>query len=63
VGATQASTLSTVEPVVTVGLAAVVLDERIAAVQLAGGALILAAVLLLARATGRDPAAASPPGA
>lgn len=53
VGATQASTLSTIEPVFTVALAAVVLGERIAAVQLAGGALILAAVLLLARAPRR----------
>jgi drug/metabolite transporter (DMT)-like permease len=50
VGATRAATLSTIEPVVTIALAAVVLGERIAAVQLAGGALILGAVLLLARA-------------
>ena len=50
IGATQASTLSTVEPVVTIALAALLLDERIAPVQLAGGALILGAVLLLARA-------------
>jgi drug/metabolite transporter (DMT)-like permease len=49
VGPTQASTLSTVEPAVTVALAALILDERIALVQLAGGALILAAVVLLAR--------------
>ncbi len=48
-GAPDASTLSTLEPVVTVALAAVVLDERISPVQLAGGALILAAVVLLAR--------------
>lgn len=50
IGPTQASTLSTIEPVVTVGLAALLLDERIAPIQLAGGALILAAVILLARA-------------
>jgi len=50
IGPTQASTLSTVEPAVTVALAAIVLDERIAAIQLAGGALICAAVVLLARA-------------
>jgi drug/metabolite transporter (DMT)-like permease len=50
VGATRAATLSTIEPVVTIALAALVLGERIAAVQLAGGALILGAVLLLARA-------------
>jgi drug/metabolite transporter (DMT)-like permease len=40
-----------VEPLVTVTLAAVVLGETIAPVQLAGGALILAAVVLLARAS------------
>lgn len=50
VGAADASTLSTLEPVVTVVLAAVVLDERIALVQLAGGLLILLAVVVLARA-------------
>ena len=49
VGPTQASTLSTVEPLFTVLLAAVVLGETIAPLQLAGGALILAAVILLAR--------------
>lgn len=49
VGAADASTLSTLEPVVTVVLAAVVLDERITVVQLAGGLLILAAVIGLAR--------------
>ena len=48
-GPADASTLSTLEPVVTVALAAVVLDERISAVQLAGGALILLAVVVLAR--------------
>jgi drug/metabolite transporter (DMT)-like permease len=50
IGPTQASTLSTVEPLFTVLLAAVVLGETIAPLQLAGGALILAAVILLARA-------------
>lgn len=49
VGATRAATLSTIEPLFTVMLAAVVLDERIAAVQVAGGALILVAVVMLAR--------------
>lgn len=51
IGPTRASTLSTVEPLVTVTLAAILLGETIAPVQLAGGALILAAVLLLARAS------------
>ena len=49
VGPTRASTLSTIEPVCTVLLAALLLDERIAPIQLAGGALILGAVVLLAR--------------
>ncbi len=49
VGPTRAATLSTIEPVVTVALAAVVLGERIAPAQLAGGALILAAVLMIAK--------------
>ena len=49
IGPTQASTLSTIEPVFTVVLAALLLDERIGVAQLAGGALILAAVVLLAR--------------
>ena len=52
IGPTRASTLSTIEPVVTVALAALVLDERIASIQLGGGALILVAAVLLAR----DPA-------
>jgi drug/metabolite transporter (DMT)-like permease len=50
IGPVRASTLSTLEPLVTVMLAASVLGETIAPVQLAGGALILAAVVLLARA-------------
>jgi drug/metabolite transporter (DMT)-like permease len=49
VGPTDASTLSTVEPVVTVILAALILGETILPLQLAGGALILAAVVVLAR--------------
>ena len=50
IGPVRASTLSTVEPLFTVALAAIVLGETIAPVQLAGGALILAAVVVLARA-------------
>ncbi|WIG57737.1 MAG: Permease of the drug/metabolite transporter (DMT) superfamily [Ktedonobacterales bacterium] len=49
VGPTNAATLSTFEPVVTVALAALVLGEALAPVQLVGGALILLAVLVLAR--------------
>ncbi len=49
VGPTDASTLSTLEPAVTVILAALILSETIQPLQLAGGALILAAVVVLAR--------------
>lgn len=49
-GPADASTLSTLEPAVTVALAAAVLAERVSPIQLAGGALILASVVLLARA-------------
>jgi drug/metabolite transporter (DMT)-like permease len=47
VGPTTASILSTVEPLVTVMLASVVFGERLSPAQLAGGALVLAAVLVL----------------
>ncbi len=50
IGPVRASTLSTIEPLCTVILAAIVLDESLAPVQLAGGALILAAAALIARA-------------
>ena len=49
-GATDASTLSTLEPVVTVALAWAVLDESLSAAQLAGAVLVLVAVVVLARA-------------
>ena len=49
-GAAQASMLSTLEPVVTVLLAALLLGESIAPTQMIGGALILAGVLWLTRA-------------
>ncbi|WP_347316177.1 EamA family transporter, partial [Ralstonia pseudosolanacearum] len=45
--------LSTLEPVVTVALAALLLGESIGAAQMAGGALILAGVLWLTRADAR----------
>ncbi len=47
VGPTSASILSTVEPLVTVALASAVFAERLSAGQLAGGALVLTAVLVL----------------
>ncbi len=47
VGPTTASILSTVEPLVTVVLAFIVFGEALGPAQLAGGALVLAAVLAL----------------
>jgi drug/metabolite transporter (DMT)-like permease len=47
VGPSEAAILSTFEPVVTVALAFMVLGERLAPAQLAGGGLVLAAVILL----------------
>jgi drug/metabolite transporter (DMT)-like permease len=49
VGPVRASVFSTVEPVFTVLLAAVVLGERITLARIFGGALIVGAVILLAR--------------
>ncbi len=54
VGVGTATIASTAEPVFTVVLAMVVLGERLAPVQLLGGALVLAALALLAR-PGRSP--------
>jgi len=47
VGPSTASILSTIEPPVTVALAFLVFGERLSPAQLAGGALVLAAVVLL----------------
>jgi drug/metabolite transporter (DMT)-like permease len=47
IGPTSAATLSTLEPVVTVVLAACLLGEMLRPITLLGGALILVAVLLL----------------
>jgi drug/metabolite transporter (DMT)-like permease len=47
-GASRTSVISTLEPVVTVGLAALVLGERLQPLQAAGGALVLAGALLIA---------------
>lgn len=55
VGPTTASILSTVEPVVTVTLAFAVFGERLGAIQLIGGALVLAAVLVLRATSLRRP--------
>ena len=50
IGPAEASTISTLEPVVTVALAAVVLGESVTYGQIAGGTMIVAAVLILAQA-------------
>ena len=49
-GPTSASILATVEPLVTVLLAFAVFGERLATVQVAGGALVLGAAVLVVRA-------------
>ncbi|GAB1393319.1 EamA family transporter [Rhodocyclaceae bacterium] len=48
-GAADASTLSTMEPLITLLLAAMVLGEAVSPIQLLGGLLILGAVVYLAR--------------
>lgn len=48
-GPTDTSVVSTVEPVVSIGVAALLLGERLGPVQLAGGAGVLIAVAVLAR--------------
>ena len=48
-GAADAATLSTLEPVITFALAAIFLDEPVTATQMAGGAIVLGAVIALAR--------------
>ena len=52
IGPVRASTLSTIEPLCAVVFAAVLLGETLAPVQLAGGALILAGAVGIARARG-----------
>ena len=47
-GAARASVVSTLEPVVTVVLAMALLGERMAPIQVLGGALVLAGALLIA---------------
>jgi drug/metabolite transporter (DMT)-like permease len=47
VGAARAALLSTLEPVVTVGLAVLVLGDRLSIVQVIGGVLVILAVILV----------------
>lgn len=48
-GPSDTAVLSTMEPVVSVGVAALALGESLSAVQLAGGVLVIGAVIVLAR--------------
>ena len=48
-GPTNAATLSTIEPVVTVVLAALILDESITFLRILGGMMILITVIILTR--------------
>ena len=56
VGAAQASLLSTVEPLWTIAAAGILLGERLAPVQLVGGALILVGVVLSQTGSRGEPA-------
>lgn len=49
IGAAQASIISTMEPVITLGLGVALLDETVTGSQMLGGAMVLAAVILLAQ--------------
>jgi drug/metabolite transporter (DMT)-like permease len=55
-GPADTAVISTFEPVVSVVTAALVLGESLTALQLAGGALVLVAVAVLARSPGTSPA-------
>jgi len=55
VGPADASTISTLEPVVSVVLGVIVLGETLAGIQVAGAVLVLGAVVALARLGGNPP--------
>jgi drug/metabolite transporter (DMT)-like permease len=55
VGPSRATILGTVEPPLTIGLAALVLGERLGPVQLLGAALVVSAVVILQARTRRRP--------
>lgn len=61
IGPTNAALWSTLEPVVTVLLGVLLLGETLRPITLAGGALILVAVLVLTRSELRRPAPETPP--
>jgi len=54
IGAARASLVSTVEPIWTIGLASLLFAESLTPVQLVGGGLILAGVVLAQTGRGRD---------
>ena len=49
IGPAQASIISTMEPVITLGLGVALFDETVSASQMLGGVMVLAAVILLAQ--------------
>jgi drug/metabolite transporter (DMT)-like permease len=53
IGGARASLISTVEPVYTIAIATAILGEVLTPVQLAGGALVIAGVLLAESGAGR----------
>ena len=61
VGPTNAALLSTLEPVVTVALATLLLGESLTFLKIAGGGLILAAVLILSKGGAPRPLPTSTP--
>ena len=61
VGPTDAATVSSLEPAVTVLLAVTLLGESVTPLQLVGGSLVLTGVLVLARAGSAVPSADGPP--
>jgi drug/metabolite transporter (DMT)-like permease len=61
VGPTNAALLSTLEPAVTVTLAALLLGESLTMLKISGGGLILAAVLILAKGEAPRPLPVSSP--
>jgi drug/metabolite transporter (DMT)-like permease len=60
-GPSDTAVVSTAEPVVSVAVAAVALGERLGALQVAGGVLVLAAVVVLARQSQPEPVSAPAP--
>ncbi len=62
IGAARASILSTVEPVYTIVLASILLGETLSPVQLVGGVLVIAGVILAETGQRTEPAVEMAPG-